>query len=119
MAALGVAKGGAAPSLLGYELRANAQHRQRVYLSICLDPNARHSSDHRHWCFKASSRAAVQAFHRAGLAAGGGDDGAPGLGRVIILIISPLFCEIQRAIASKRSVTARMFCEPIPIATRI
>jgi catechol 2,3-dioxygenase-like lactoylglutathione lyase family enzyme len=79
MAALGVAKVSAAASLLGYGLRANAQHPQRVYLSICLDPNVRHSSDHRHWCFKASSRAAVQAFHRAGLAAGGGDDGAPGL----------------------------------------
>ena len=33
----------------------------------------------RHWCFKAPSRAAVDAFHAAGLAHGGRDEGAPGL----------------------------------------
>ena len=33
----------------------------------------------RHWCFKAASRAEVDAFHAAGLAHGGADDGAPGL----------------------------------------
>ncbi len=32
-----------------------------------------------HFCFKAPSRAAVGEFHRAGLAAGGRDNGAPGL----------------------------------------
>lgn len=32
-----------------------------------------------HFCFAASSRAAVDAFHRAGLAAGGRDNGPPGL----------------------------------------
>ncbi len=31
-----------------------------------------------HFSFKASSRAAVDAFHKAGLAAGGKDNGAPG-----------------------------------------
>ena len=30
-------------------------------------------------CFQAASRAEVMAFHRAGLAAGGSDEGAPGL----------------------------------------
>lgn len=32
-----------------------------------------------HFCFRAPSRAAVDAFHRAALAHGGGDNGAPGL----------------------------------------
>jgi catechol 2,3-dioxygenase-like lactoylglutathione lyase family enzyme len=32
-----------------------------------------------HVCFRAPDRAAVQAFHSAALAAGGRDDGAPGL----------------------------------------
>ena len=32
-----------------------------------------------HVCFLAPSREAVRAFHREGLAAGGADDGAPGL----------------------------------------
>ena len=32
-----------------------------------------------HLCFRAPSRAAVDAFHRAALAAGGTDNGAPGL----------------------------------------
>jgi catechol 2,3-dioxygenase-like lactoylglutathione lyase family enzyme len=33
----------------------------------------------RHWCFKAVSRAGVDAFWAAGLAHGGVDEGAPGL----------------------------------------
>ena len=32
-----------------------------------------------HLCFRASDRAAVDTFHRAALAAGGSDDGVPGL----------------------------------------
>ncbi len=32
-----------------------------------------------HFCFDASSRSAVEAFHRAALAAGGRDNGKPGL----------------------------------------
>jgi catechol 2,3-dioxygenase-like lactoylglutathione lyase family enzyme len=35
--------------------------------------------DNRHWCFRATSRAAVRAFHQAALANGGSDDGPPGL----------------------------------------
>src|SRR3954463_6038211 len=33
----------------------------------------------RHWCFKAISRQAVDAFWRAGLETGGDDEGAPGV----------------------------------------
>ena len=32
-----------------------------------------------HWCLRAPSRRAVRAFHAAGLAHGGADDGPPGL----------------------------------------
>jgi catechol 2,3-dioxygenase-like lactoylglutathione lyase family enzyme len=32
-----------------------------------------------HFCFTAPTRASVDAFHRAAVAAGGGDNGAPGL----------------------------------------
>jgi len=79
MAALGVAKVAAGSDHLGYGPRADAAHPDRLYLSIRLDRNLRHSSEQRHWCFKAPSRAAVRAFHAAGLAAGGCDEGAPGL----------------------------------------
>lgn len=34
---------------------------------------------HLHLCFQAADRAMVERFHRAGLAAGGRDNGAPGL----------------------------------------
>jgi catechol 2,3-dioxygenase-like lactoylglutathione lyase family enzyme len=39
-------------------------------------PGAPHAA---HVCFRAPGRAAVRAFHAAGLAAGGRDDGGPGL----------------------------------------
>ena len=48
-----------------------------VYLSTGLNSGV--VADNRHWCFRAPSRAAVRAFHRAALAQGGTDDGPPGL----------------------------------------
>ena len=38
-----------------------------------------HATGHLHLCFQARDRAEVAAFHAAGLAAGGRDNGAPGL----------------------------------------
>ena len=63
---------------LGYGERADANHPDRVYIAIyrCAQPDEAIS---RHWCFKANSRSAVDAFWRAGIAAGGTDDGPPGL----------------------------------------
>jgi catechol 2,3-dioxygenase-like lactoylglutathione lyase family enzyme len=78
MAALGVPKVGADPRWLGYGVRCDAGHPGGSYLSIRLGAG-RPADDGRHWCFKAGSRAAVDAFWRAGLEAGGADDGAPGL----------------------------------------
>jgi catechol 2,3-dioxygenase-like lactoylglutathione lyase family enzyme len=76
-AALGIPKVGAEPDWLGYGARADAEHPERAYLSVRAGPAGTVAAHH--WCFKAASRAAVDAFHRAGLAAGGRDDGAPGL----------------------------------------
>jgi catechol 2,3-dioxygenase-like lactoylglutathione lyase family enzyme len=78
MAALGTPKVGADEAWIGYGERCDAAHPERAYLSIRLGP-APEAASGRHWCFKAPNRAAVDAFHRAGLAAGGRDEGAPGL----------------------------------------
>lgn len=78
MAALGVVKVGSRADWLGYGERARADHPERVYISIRKGGKPDDAFG-RHWCFKASSRAQVDAFWRDGLAAGGADDGAPGL----------------------------------------
>src|SRR5215203_3533856 len=78
MTALRVTKVGSSESWIGYGERCDADHPDRTYLSIRLGPRPEHASG-RHWCFKATSRQAVDAFWRAGLEAGGGDEGAPGV----------------------------------------
>ncbi|MGK9165083.1 VOC family protein [Inquilinus limosus] len=78
LAALGVAKVGTDRTWIGYGERCDAAHPERSYLSIRLGPRPE-DAPRRHWCFKAESRAAVDAFWRAGLAHGGRDNGAPGL----------------------------------------
>lgn len=76
-AALGIPKVGHDAGWAGYGLRADASHPQRSYLSIRAGARA-NSADRRHWAFKAAKCADVDAFWRAGLEAGGKDDGAPG-----------------------------------------
>jgi catechol 2,3-dioxygenase-like lactoylglutathione lyase family enzyme len=78
MAALGAVKVGARADWLGYGERCRAHARQHSYLSVRLG-GAPDAAVGRHWCFKARSRAAVEAFWRAGIEAGGSDEGAPGL----------------------------------------
>lgn len=63
---------------LGYGIRNSAGDDGHSYISV-LATGGPVSPDRRHWCFRATSRKAVDAFHAAGLAAGGRDDGAPGL----------------------------------------
>lgn len=78
LGALGVARVGADQGWAGYGLRADPGHPERTYLSLLqADPGG--PSRPRHWAFKAATPSAVDAFWRAGLAAGGADDGAPGL----------------------------------------
>jgi catechol 2,3-dioxygenase-like lactoylglutathione lyase family enzyme len=77
MAALGVPQVWRVERAVGYGMRNDAADDSRSYLTIGLgrapaDPAC-------HWCFRAPDRAAVRAFHAAGLANGGHDDGAPGL----------------------------------------
>ena len=79
MAALGVAKVGRDQAWIGYGLRARPADADRTYLSIRRRDEPITASTGRHWAFKAPSRSAVDEFWRAGLAAGGRDDGAPGL----------------------------------------
>ena len=78
MAALGVPAMGRSDRWAGYGLRTDAAHPGRCFLALYAG-SAPEAGSTRHWCFKAPDRAAVDAFWRAGLAAGGTDDGAPGL----------------------------------------
>ncbi|WP_315832646.1 VOC family protein [Bradyrhizobium prioriisuperbiae] len=78
MIALGVVKVGRRDDWLGYGERARPDHPERVYISIRRGA-AVEDSFGRHWCFKAATRAQVDAFWRDGIAAGGRDDGPPGL----------------------------------------
>jgi len=68
------------PGALGYGVRCTAA--EDVHSCLAVYESAEATIDaKRHWCFKAGSRAQVSAFHAAGLAHGGKDDGAPGLRR--------------------------------------
>jgi catechol 2,3-dioxygenase-like lactoylglutathione lyase family enzyme len=78
MSALGAAKVYDRSDALGYGARCRPGDAEHTYLAVCSSPGS-FAPARRHWCFKASTRAMVDAFHRAGLAAGGGDDGPPGL----------------------------------------
>lgn len=82
MQALGADKVHDRPDALGYGQRCRPGDGDHTYLSVLATPGAAPeaaSGARRHWCFKAPTRAAVDAFHAAGLAHGGRDDGAPGL----------------------------------------
>ena len=78
MKALGIVKVGSRDGWLGYGERARAAYPERVYIAIYKGPKPEEGS-RRHWCFKAKWRTQVDAFWDAGIAAGGTDDGPPGL----------------------------------------
>ena len=78
MKVLGVVKVGRRDDWLGYGERARPAHPERVYISIRKGAKPDDAFG-RHWCFNAKWRTQVDAFWDAGLAAGGSDDGAPGL----------------------------------------
>jgi catechol 2,3-dioxygenase-like lactoylglutathione lyase family enzyme len=79
MGALGVPCVARSDQQLGYGTRNKPWDDSHTYLSIGQSSGPSLVPDNRHWCFRAPDRAAVDAFHAAGLAAGGRDDGAPGL----------------------------------------
>ncbi|MCK0196454.1 VOC family protein [Ancylobacter sp. 6x-1] len=62
----------------GYGLRNGPDEDERSYLTVLASRGA-FAADNRHWCFRAASRDAVDAFHAAALAHGGTCDGPPGL----------------------------------------
>lgn len=78
MAALGVAKVYDRLDALGFGVRCNDIEDFHSCLAI-YESAAANLDAKRHWCFKATTRAQVAAFHAAGLANGGKDDGAPSL----------------------------------------
>jgi catechol 2,3-dioxygenase-like lactoylglutathione lyase family enzyme len=78
MNALGAAKVYDLPHALGYGARCTPQDAASTYVAVYLDQGPI-GDNKRHWCFKAASRAQVDAFHAAGVAAGGRSDGPPGL----------------------------------------
>jgi catechol 2,3-dioxygenase-like lactoylglutathione lyase family enzyme len=62
------------PESLGYGAKAPA-----LWISAAERPVPADSRSGLHFCFAASSRKSVDAFHAAGLACGGRDNGRPGL----------------------------------------
>src|SRR5450631_3617454 len=78
MKALGVVKVGRRGDWLGYGERSRPAYPDRVYLTIRKGPKPEDAFG-RHWCFKARWQTQVDAFWDAGIAAGGTDDGPPGL----------------------------------------
>ena len=78
MSALGCEKVYDRPDALGYGVRCRTATPDETYLAVYLSASAS-IDERRHWCFKASSRAAVQDFHEAALQFGGSSDGPPGL----------------------------------------
>jgi catechol 2,3-dioxygenase-like lactoylglutathione lyase family enzyme len=65
-------------SAIGFGERNRPHDNRHTYISIFQSPQAT-PDPRRHYCFRAASIEQVQAFHAAGLAAGGTDQGAPGL----------------------------------------
>ena len=78
MAALGAVEAYDRVDAIGFGERNRAHDDRHTYLSIFESPAAT-PDPRRHWCFRAASATQVDAFHAAGLAAGGTSDGAPGL----------------------------------------
>lgn len=66
------------PDALGYGKRCNETEVLHSCLAV-YESKLANIDEKRHWCFKASTREQVSAFHSAGLANGGKDNGAPGL----------------------------------------
>ncbi|MCC5809634.1 MAG: VOC family protein [Ectothiorhodospiraceae bacterium] len=78
MKALGAEKIYDEEDAIGFGARCSAADETHTYLTVFSSSSA-NGDPRRHWCFKALSRETVRAFHAAGLAHGGEDDGAPGL----------------------------------------
>ena len=78
MSALGASVAYEKEDAIGFGERNSPNIAIHSYISIFQSEQAI-PDPRRHWCFKAPSAEAVRAFHAAGLAAGGRDEGPPGV----------------------------------------
>ena len=78
MAVLGATVAYERDDAIGFGERNRPQSDGHTYISV-YQSKAAARDERRHYCFRADSAAQVRAFHAAGLAAGGRDEGAPGL----------------------------------------
>lgn len=78
MASLGAGLAYEEADAIGFGERNNPEAAQHSYLSVFASSAARPDA-RRHYCFKARSKAQVDAFHAAALDNGGSDAGEPGL----------------------------------------
>lgn len=65
------------PDAIGFGERNDTDDDTHTYISVIESLNAEPDAK-RHCCFRANSVAQVHAFHAAGIASGGTDDGSPG-----------------------------------------
>lgn len=77
MAALGARVAHEDMDAIGFGERNGPGDDSHTYITILASPDSA-ADTRRHWCFRASSVEQVNDFHKAGLAAGGRDSGAPG-----------------------------------------
>lgn len=78
MSALGAAQVYDRADAMGFGERNRPKDDAHTYLSV-FESAVAWPDPRRHWCFRAASKGQVDAFHAAGLAAGGTSEGAPGL----------------------------------------
>ena len=78
MGALGAGVAYDREDAIGFGERNRARDDSHTYISVYQSPAAA-ADERRHVCFRAASAEVVKAFHAAGLAAGGADEGPPGL----------------------------------------
>jgi hypothetical protein len=105
MAALGVPCVARDERRIGYGARNRPGDDGHTYLSVCAGTGPTVVADNRHWCFRVPTRAAVDAFHAAGLASGGRCDGPPASAPTTTRSITPPSSLTQTATASRPSVT--------------
>lgn len=77
LAPIGLIRRADEPSEVGYG--AAADHRTRLWITAPFNGQPASTGNGTMPAFEAPSRAAVDAFHKAALANGGTDEGAPGL----------------------------------------
>jgi catechol 2,3-dioxygenase-like lactoylglutathione lyase family enzyme len=78
MSALGCAVASERDDAIGFGERNRPHGERHTYISVYRS-QAASADPRRHYCFRAKSAEEVRAFHAAGLAAGGADEGGPGL----------------------------------------